>query len=49
VAHFRELVQGAQLQLSPEDLARIAQVLPVGWAHGDRYSAEQWVGPERFC
>jgi aryl-alcohol dehydrogenase-like predicted oxidoreductase len=49
VAHFRELVQGAQLQLSPEDLAHIAQVLPVGWAHGDRYSAEQWVGPERFC
>jgi aryl-alcohol dehydrogenase-like predicted oxidoreductase len=49
VAHFRELVQGAQLALGPEDLARIAQVLPVGWAHGDRYSAEQWVGPERFC
>ena len=24
-------------------------VLPVGWAHGDRYSAAQSVGPERYC
>jgi len=26
----------------------IDRVLPVGWAHGDRYSTGQWVGPERF-
>ena len=31
-----------------EDMARIDKVLPVGWAHGDRYNADQWVGPERF-
>ena len=49
VRHFRESVQGAQIALSAEDLARIEEVLPVGWAHGDRYSAAQWVGPERFC
>lgn len=48
VGHFRECVRGAELTLSADDLARIEQVLPVGWAHGDRYSAGQWVGPERF-
>ena len=49
VAHFRELVAGAELDLAAEDLARIEAVLPVGWAHGDRYSDDQWVGPERYC
>ncbi|MDV4145804.1 aldo/keto reductase [Shimia sp. FJ5] len=48
-AHFAELVAGAQMQLSAEDVAAIEAVLPVGWAHGDRYSVDQWVGPERFC
>jgi hypothetical protein len=23
--------------------------LPVGWAHGDRYSRAQWEGPEGYC
>jgi len=49
VAHFRELVAGCDLELSAEDMARIETVLPVGWAHGDRYNADQWIGPERFC
>lgn len=49
VEHFRQLVAGCELSLSAEDLARIEAVLPVGWAHGDRYNADQWVGPERFC
>lgn len=49
VDHFRDLVAGTHLILSPEDLSRIETVLPVGWAHGDRYSAGQWTGPERFC
>ncbi len=47
-AHFAELVKGAEVVLSDTDVARIEQVLPVGWAYGDRYSAGQWVGPERF-
>jgi aryl-alcohol dehydrogenase-like predicted oxidoreductase len=46
--HLAELVQGTEVRLSEEDLARIDTVLPVGWAHGDRYSAAQWTGPERF-
>ena len=47
--HLRELAAGAALDLSAEDLARIETVLPVGWAHGDRYSATQWTGPERYA
>ena len=46
--HLRELAAGTELRLSPEDLARIDAILPVGWAHGDRYSPGQWVGPERY-
>ncbi|MCB1511844.1 MAG: aldo/keto reductase [Hyphomicrobiaceae bacterium] len=49
VAHFKECVAGAKLNLSQEDLAKIETVLPVGWAHGDRYSDAQWIGPERYC
>ncbi|MEM9969312.1 MAG: aldo/keto reductase [Pseudomonadota bacterium] len=49
VDHFRECVAGAQLHLSADDLANIEKALPVGWAHGDRYSTDQWIGPERYC
>ncbi|MDQ2089492.1 aldo/keto reductase [Marimonas arenosa] len=49
VDHFRECVRGAEIELSADDLARIDAVLPVGWCHGDRYNADQWIGPERFC
>lgn len=49
VDHLKEVVAGGCLDLSEDDLARIEAVLPVGWAHGDRYSVAQWAGPERFC
>jgi aryl-alcohol dehydrogenase-like predicted oxidoreductase len=49
VEHLGECVAGAELSLSADDLARIEAVLPVGWAHGDRYSDAQWIGPERYC
>lgn len=49
VDHFRECISGAALTLSEADLARIEAILPVGWAHGDRYSEAQWIGPERYC
>ena len=48
-AHLTELLEGTARNLTPEDLARIEKVLPVGWAHGDRYTVDQWDGPERFC
>ncbi len=49
VAHFQELVKGVEITLSADDITRIETALPIGWAHGDRYSADQWVGPERYC
>lgn len=49
IEHLKEVADGGALELSAEDLARVEQVLPIGWAHGDRYSANQWVGPERYC
>jgi aryl-alcohol dehydrogenase-like predicted oxidoreductase len=49
VSHFRELVAGVDLSLTGDDLERIEQVLPIGWAHGGRYNQGQWVGPERYC
>ncbi|MEX2520876.1 MAG: aldo/keto reductase [Paracoccaceae bacterium] len=47
--HLREVVEGAEIALNAEDIARIEAVLPIGWAHGDRYAAAQWEGPERYC
>jgi aryl-alcohol dehydrogenase-like predicted oxidoreductase len=49
VEHLKELAAGAALELTDADLDRIESVLPVGWAHGDRYSDGQWVGPERYA
>lgn len=46
--HLAELIRGTEIDLSAEDIARIDEILPVGWAHGDRYSAAQWEGPERY-
>ncbi len=47
--HLRELAEGASLTLDHQILSEIDIALPVGWAHGDRYSTSQWEGPERYC
>lgn len=49
VAHFKELLEAADRALSCEELDAIEAVLPIGWAHGERYSLAQWVGPEKYC
>ena len=49
VKHFLEHCHGARLSLSQEQMSQIEEVLPVGWAQGDRYSDKQWVGPEKYC
>ncbi|MCP3972636.1 MAG: aldo/keto reductase [Rhodobacteraceae bacterium] len=49
VAHFREYLDAQRIDLGPQELAAIDRVLPVGWAHGDRYSEGQWDGPEKYC
>lgn len=47
-AHLAELAQADAITLSPEDLAEIERLLPVGFAHGARYGAEQWPGVEHY-
>ncbi len=47
--HLAELLRGMELTLTEDDLLRIETVLPIGWAHGDRYNEAQWKGPERYC
>lgn len=47
--HFDELIAGTEIDLTAADMARIEEVLPVGWCHGDRYNEAQWKGPERYC
>lgn len=47
--HLEELVRGGEVKLSDQDVKQLETVLPIGWAHGERYSAAQWVGPERYC
>ncbi|WP_299412143.1 aldo/keto reductase [uncultured Sulfitobacter sp.] len=49
VNHLRQLLQGANRPLTDDELREIERVLPIGWAHGDRYSVAQWAGPERYC
>jgi aryl-alcohol dehydrogenase-like predicted oxidoreductase len=49
VSHFKQLLEGTHCQLSAQELAAIDRILPIGWAHGDRYSQQQWVGPEAYC
>lgn len=47
--HLKTMVEGSNLVLSSNDLKYIEEALPVGWAHGDRYSVNQWIGPEKYC
>lgn len=48
-AHLAELAAGTELRLGRDEMAAIEAVVPVGWAHGDRYSEAQNIGPERYC
>lgn len=48
VGHFREMVSAAEVHLSADDMAEIERRLPPGWAHGDRYSDQQWYSVERY-
>ena len=48
-AHLAQWVDAASITLSEDDLWDIEEVLPVGWAHGDRYSDAQMNGVERYC
>lgn len=47
--HLKELAKGMEITVTDQMMAEIEAILPVGWAHGDRYSVAQWEGPERYC
>ena len=47
VKHLIQMIKGTEFKLSSNDMKTIEKVLPVGWAHGDRYSTTQWKGPEK--
>jgi aryl-alcohol dehydrogenase-like predicted oxidoreductase len=47
--HLKECVAGSSFAMTDEIMKSIEQVLPVGWAHGDRYTHDQWVGVEGYC
>ncbi|MEO0543444.1 MAG: aldo/keto reductase [Pseudomonadota bacterium] len=47
--HLAEDAAAADLPLSQEDLAKIEELLPVGWCHGARYSHAQAFGVEDYC
>ncbi len=49
VERLKSMSQGASKKLSLEEIAEIESTLPLGWAHGDRYSTNQWIGPEKYC
>jgi aryl-alcohol dehydrogenase-like predicted oxidoreductase len=48
-AHLNEWLGAGDITLSTADMAEIAELLPVGFAHGDRYSDAQAVSVERYC
>ncbi|MCB1368023.1 MAG: aldo/keto reductase [Rhodobacteraceae bacterium] len=48
-AHLSEWAGACEIAFSEDDRAGIARLLPVGWAHGDRYSDAQVIGVERYC
>lgn len=47
--HLAECVEGSAFAITDEIMAAIEAVLPIGWAHGDRYSRAQWQGVEGYC
>ena len=49
ISHLEEAIAGANFTITDEIAAEIDRLLPIGWAHGDRYNEDQWWGPERYC
>lgn len=47
--HLSDWITAADLTLTPEIRAGLAQVLPAGWAYGDRYNLTQASTVERYC
>ncbi len=47
--HLEQDAAAAAVELSADDIAAMETMMPVGFAHGSRYSAAQHNGPEDYC
>lgn len=47
--HLEEDASGADRALTPDEVAEIERVLPIGFAAGDRYSDAQWGAAQRYA
>ena len=47
--HLKSMAKAAYTDLNEIQMKEIDEILPLGWAHGDRYSEHQWIGPEKYC
>ncbi len=47
--HLKELKAAMDFDMTTKIINEIEEILPLGWAYGDRYSETQWIGPERYC
>lgn len=48
-AHLDELAQAVRIELTEARLEEIEAILPVGFAHGERYTPAQLIGTEIYC
>jgi aryl-alcohol dehydrogenase-like predicted oxidoreductase len=46
--HLEECAEAADIDLTEAQLAELERVLPVGFAAGERYSDQQWVGIQKY-
>src|SRR5271166_4121392 len=47
-SHLEECAEATDLDLTEAQLAKLERVLPVGFAAGERYSEQQWVGIQKY-
>lgn len=48
-SHISDWDGADRIKMTPDLIAKINAILPVGWAWGDRYSGGQSRAPERYC
>ena len=46
--HLEECAEAADIDLSKTQLAELERILPVGFAAGERYSDQQWIGIQKY-
>lgn len=47
--HLAQCASASAFTMTDDIMSELEGLLPVGWAHGDRYSQAQWNGPEGYC